>query len=342
MAVQSSSLAAGIFTIPTSPTAGSSVSQSSSANTYGSYVQMTTSASSSLFITAISVNGAIGTSNPTYGSIQVGIGSSNAETTVGQIQFTATRMTTGVAGSQMGDTILVNPWIPVSSAARIAVKSASSVASSIPWNVTLQCIKQADVVTGVAETVTSASVTDKTGYSLTQTFPSNFSSLGITAGGSLSSGVIVTTNNDKTGYSLTQSFPSNFATMSITATGHVIIDSVTSVSNAVSISSGQIVTSASVTDKTGYSGVFTNTYISSVGTLVSSVTASSVTAGVTVTTNNDKTGYSLSQAFPTNFASMSITSTGYVTATNGGGGGGINPDNATIRRIYSLVRQQVK
>lgn len=36
----------------------------------------------------------------------------------------------------------------------------------------------------------------KTGYSLTQTFPSNFSSLAITAGGA----VTVGTNNDKTGY----------------------------------------------------------------------------------------------------------------------------------------------
>lgn len=39
----------------------------------------------------------------------------------------------------------------------------------------------------------------------------------------------------------------------------------------------------------------------------------SVTAGVTVTTNNDKTGYSLTQSFPTNFASMSITVGGEVT-----------------------------
>lgn len=39
----------------------------------------------------------------------------------------------------------------------------------------------------------------------------------------------------------------------------------------------------------------------------------SVTAGVTVTTNNDKTGYSLTQSFPANFASMSITVGGAVT-----------------------------
>ncbi len=40
----------------------------------------------------------------------------------------------------------------------------------------------------------------------------------------------------------------------------------------------------------------------------------SVTAGVTVTTNNDKTGYSLTQSFPANFASLAITAGGIVSA----------------------------
>ena len=56
-------------------------------------------------------------------------------------------------------------------------------------------------------------------------------------------------------------------------------------------------------DGTGYAG--TNNVIPTVST---------VTNGVTVTTNNDKTGYSLSQAFPSNFGSMSITVGGAVTA----------------------------
>jgi hypothetical protein len=44
----------------------------------------------------------------------------------------------------------------------------------------------------------------------------------------------------------------------------------------------------------------------------------SVIAGVTVTTNNDKTGYALSQEFPTNFAALEITSKGAVTTANPG------------------------
>jgi hypothetical protein len=57
------------------------------------------------------------------------------------------------------------------------------------------------VTTGVTVTTNN----DKTGYSLTQTFPTNFSSLAITAGGE----VTVGTNNDKTGYTLTVTPPTS-------------------------------------------------------------------------------------------------------------------------------------
>lgn len=51
-------------------------------------------------------------------------------------------------------------------------------------------------VTSVTNGVTVTTNNDKTGYSLTQSFPANFSSLAITVGGE----VTVGTNNDKTGY----------------------------------------------------------------------------------------------------------------------------------------------
>jgi hypothetical protein len=41
----------------------------------------------------------------------------------------------------------------------------------------------------------------------------------------------------------------------------------------------------------------------------------SVTAGVTVTTNNDKTGYTLTQSFPANFSAFSLTAGGLVDIT---------------------------
>jgi hypothetical protein len=53
-------------------------------------------------------------------------------------------------------------------------------------------------VSTVTNGVTVGTNNDKTGYALTQAFPSNFAALGITVGGA----VTVGTNNDKTGYSL--------------------------------------------------------------------------------------------------------------------------------------------
>ena len=116
--------------------------------------------------------------------------------------------------------------------------------------------------------VTAGTVSDKTGYSLSQAFPTNFASMAITAGGavtagtvsdktgyslasgglasvtawtvaitgnitgnlsgsvgSVTSGVTVSTNNDKTGYSLSQAFPSNFSSLAISAgTGAVTVN----------------------------------------------------------------------------------------------------------------------
>lgn len=69
--------------------------------------------------------------------------------------------------------------------------------------------------------VTVISNQDKTGYSLTQSFPSNFSLLSIDGTGR----VTVGSNADKTGYSLTQSFPSNFASMAIDGSGRVTVGS---------------------------------------------------------------------------------------------------------------------
>lgn len=69
--------------------------------------------------------------------------------------------------------------------------------------------------------VTAGTVSDKTGYSLSQAFPTNFASMAITAGGSVTAGTV----SDKTGYSLTQAFPSNFSSLAITAgTGAVTVN----------------------------------------------------------------------------------------------------------------------
>jgi hypothetical protein len=77
--------------------------------------------------------------------------------------------------------------------------------------------------------VTVATNNDKTGYSLTQTFPANFNLLAINGSGAVTAGTV----SDKTGYSLTQTFPTNFNLLAINGSGAV--------------------TAGTVSDKTGYS-----------------------------------------------------------------------------------------
>ena len=75
---------------------------------------------------------------------------------------------------------------------------------------------------------TASTVSDKTGYALTQTFPANFSSLAITGAGAVTAGTVgdktgytASTVSDKTGYALTQAFPANFSSLLINAAGNV-------------------------------------------------------------------------------------------------------------------------
>jgi len=168
---------------------------------------------------------------------------------------------------------------------------------------------------------------DKTGYSLTQNFPANFEDLSITA----TTGLVTTsnpgtgstatpedvaaatwsyatrditggeidTNNDKTGYSLTQSFPTNFDILSINGSGEVVA------SNAGSGGSSAI----------------------QVAEEVWAYATRDITGG-TIDTNNDKTGYSLTQNFPANFEDLSITATtGLVTTSNPGTGSTATPQD---------------
>jgi hypothetical protein len=76
-------------------------------------------------------------------------------------------------------------------------------------------------IKAVTDAVTAGTVSDKTGYSLSQAFPTNFASMAITAGGAVTAGTV----SDKTGYSLTQAFPSNFSSLAIAAgTGAVTVN----------------------------------------------------------------------------------------------------------------------
>ncbi len=75
-------------------------------------------------------------------------------------------------------------------------------------------------VASVTAPVTVGTNNDKTGYALSQSFPSNFSSLSITAGGAVTAGTVA----DKSGYALSQALPANFANLAIdSATGGITV-----------------------------------------------------------------------------------------------------------------------
>ena len=114
--------------------------------------------------------------------------------------------------------------LSITGSGEVALSSTSrdAVASAV-WGATTRTLS------AFGFSVTVATNNDKTGYSLTQSFPANFASLAITAGGAVTAGTV----SDKTGYSLSQAFPSNFASLAITG--------------------GGAVTAGTVSDKTGYS-----------------------------------------------------------------------------------------
>jgi len=82
----------------------------------------------------------------------------------------------------------------------------------------------------------------------------------------------------------------------------------------ITAASGVTLESSQTFSTTGSVGSVTGAVGSVTGNVGGNVVGSvaSVTAGVTVGTNNDKTGYTLTQAFPTNFASLGINSSGHI------------------------------
>jgi hypothetical protein len=106
---------------------------------------------------------------------------------------------------------------------------------------------------------------------------------------------------------------------SINITGNItgnLSGSVGSVTGAVGSVTGNV--GGSVASVTGAVGSVTGNVGGSVASVVGNVggnvtgSVGSVVSGVTVSTNNDKTGYSLTQAFPTNFQSLLINTSGHL------------------------------
>ena len=217
---------------------------------------------------------------------------------VGMTVITSKSPTAGYAGLDWGQLINASTSVNLAGTTVMKVNDAvtfpSSASINITGNITGNLSGSVGSVTGAVGSVTGnvggsvASVTGAVG-----SVTGNVGGYVTGSVGSVVAGVTVSTNNDKTGYSLTQTFPTNFSSLAITV--------------------GGAVTAGTVSDKTGYSLSSSQTFSTtgSVGSVTGAV--GSVTSGVTVTTNNDKTGYSLTQAFPANFSSLAITAGGAVT-----------------------------
>lgn len=123
-----------------------------------------------------SVSGAVGSVTGAVGSVTGNVGG-NVVGSVASVTGNVGGNVTGSVGSVVG-----------------AVGSISGV--SFPSNFSTLAIT-------VGGAVTAGTVSDKTGYSLSQAFPSNFSSLAITVGGAVTAGTV----SDKTGYSLSTAPP---------------------------------------------------------------------------------------------------------------------------------------
>lgn len=99
-----------------------------------------------------------------------------------------------------------------------ALVSATAAASATATATAILASPANKLVTDGSGRVTVGTNADKTGYSLTQGFPTNFATMLIDGSGKITVG----TNSDKTGYALTQTFPPNFSILSIApSTGYV-------------------------------------------------------------------------------------------------------------------------
>lgn len=131
----------GNFLIPTGPAVGTTVASSASANTYGSWTEMTASTSAALYIVGVSIEFEDLT-NAGYIQLDIGTGAGGAESSVGE-----TKVDPDGTAYGGGAFVPIIPWIAVAASTRIACRTADVEAAANNHKITLHCINQSDVVT---------------------------------------------------------------------------------------------------------------------------------------------------------------------------------------------------
>src|SRR6266550_2121560 len=316
----------GQFVIPTSPAVGTTVS-SGAANTYTTtYVQLLASTAAAIYI--IGAGGSISsTARPTYMHLQIATGSAGAEAIIGQIPGLQYDAAGGASAANFNWITNINPWIPVATATRIAAKTADST-GGLTHAIQLYAINQANVVdAGIVEQAdiqtiktqaasAAGAVTFPSSIQSSTTFPTNFSSLTISAATgavTVDKGTITTVSGNVSGSvgsvtgsvssvtaSVTLSSGQTIATVSGNVSGSVgsVTGSVSSVTAAITLPSipANFITAAGISSaafngkgdwnigKTGYS-LSSGQSVATVTGSVSSVTASvTLSSGQTIST----------------------------------------------------------
>ena len=130
----------GYYLIPAGPSRGTVVASSTSANTYGSYVEMRAAASSvALYIAGFSFGAAAGL---TYGQIAIATGESGSESVVSETRLA---VASDANDQVFGFYSFVFP-VPVPANTRIAIKSADNLAFATSWYLSLHVVNETNLL----------------------------------------------------------------------------------------------------------------------------------------------------------------------------------------------------
>ncbi len=252
----------GHFQIPTAPAAGVSCT-SGAANAFTTtYVQLIASTAAALYITGLYVEEAA-VSAATYISVQLATGGAGSEVIIGQYLIAP------VTGSTVTRCYRpIFPPIPVAISTRIAVKTADSVGSAAKL-ITLECIAQANVVDdGIAITTVTTVTNQLTAAQIATGIWQDATAGDFTAANSVGKSVM-------NGVALGTGLTINGYTGNTPQTGDSFLV----------VKSGGTGDNAAIKAKTD-----------NLPAAPASTTNITSATGITVSTNNDKTGYGLSAA----------------------------------------------
>jgi hypothetical protein len=129
----------GPYLIPAGPGLGTSVSSSTSADTYGSWVEMAADVGADILILGAMVRTA--TSSVDYVQLDIGTGANPSEISVGEQYFS---IVTNAGGEPVAMAMLDKP-IFVADGTRLSCRTADENASAVPILVTLLAVAVSDL-----------------------------------------------------------------------------------------------------------------------------------------------------------------------------------------------------